>query len=787
MRKKLNYSLTALICLTLLAITACRGHKQLPIKNAVANGSFELGKTTLTGWSLEARHADEQDPLRAKGEPSATISDQAHSGKKALHIVWDIPDTDSWDSRWILTNDTTLAVKPGEIFTVTAWMKGTSGFHCGKVWMEVLGMKDDKVVASGIGHDMLNARSYWMQFEAKTVIPEECNRIRVRFTGGHRTDLFIDDVQVFAGPPSSHEKIIKPLVSGFATERVKENLNRGIVAIPAGSKSIHIGWRMLETDTVNTGFNVYRVEGNSSPVRLNASPVMNTTDFTDNGPFAKGPFSYFVRAVADGVEGESSESTPAVSAAADKPYIAIKLAGNYGVNRLGVGDLDGDGQYEYVIKQPGTNFDPWVGDGTQNPGFWHPSPGTYKLEAYRLDGTLMWSYDMGWGIEQGVWFSPFVIYDLNGDGNAEIALKGSEGDPRSPDGHVSTGPEYLIILNGKTGKEITRTSWIPREGYDTDESLNRNQLCVAYLDGKTPCIIAERGTYDVIALAAYTLESEKLRELWKWNDREEGGNLYTGQGSHCVHAADVDEDGRDELVIGSAVVDDNGQGLWSNGDLLSPMGGMYGYNSGSGHGHPDHLVVGEMNPDNPGLEMYICYEPAMKKNGFCQIDARSGKFIWGYDGETHHGHYGLIADIDPASKGVELWAGDEELNKFWLFDPQGKVLSDNENKSRLAAFWDGDLQREYLDQADTCLVNYVTGQKTSPNFHGNPIAIGDLFGDWREELIIVVPGEIRIYTTSVPAADRRICLMRDPIYRMDVCQESQGYLSLPAFKQNPGF
>jgi hypothetical protein len=105
--------------------------------------------------------------------------------------------------------------------------------------------------------------------------------------------------------------------------------------------------------------------------------------------------------------------------------------------------------------------------------------------------------------------------------------------------------------------------------------------------------------------------------------------------------------------------------------------------------------------------MYICYEPGMTKNGICQIDARTGEFLWGIDEESRHGHYGLIADIDPGQEGVELWAGDEELNKFWLFSPQGKVLSNNENTNRLAAFWNDDLQREYLDQKKKRLINYA--------------------------------------------------------------------------------
>jgi hypothetical protein len=309
---------------------------------------------------------------------------------------------------------------------------------------------------------------------------------------------------------------------------------------------------------------------------------------------------------------------------------------------------------------------------------------------------------------------------------------------------------------------------------------------VAYLDGKTPCIIVERGTYGSIFLAAYTFRNGELQELWKWNDREEEGLSYTGQGAHCIHAADVDDDSRDELVIGSAVVDDNGTGLWSNAELLSPLGGWYGYNSGSGRGHPDHCVVGELDPTRPGLEMYICYEPGMAKNGICQIDAKTGKFLWGINEESHHGHYGLIADIDPGQPGVELWAGDEALNKFWMFSAQGKVLSNNENKSRLAAFWNADLQREYWNQEKNSLIHFVSGLECGPKLPSVPLAIADVLGDWREEIILAVPGELRIYTTSMPAEDRRVCLMRDPIYRMDVCQESSGYPSLPAFKRNPG-
>jgi rhamnogalacturonan endolyase len=784
MIKKIFTSLPVILILYFLC-SCTSGSRQRYIKDGVLNGGFEKGGTEIPGWVLTAHHPSPDSPGRASAEPVANLTEEPYSGKQSLHVFWDIPDTDSWNSLWTLTNSQVYPVMPGDKFTVTAWMKGKSGFRCGKVWMEVIGMSDNKIVQVGIGKDMLNARSYWLPFKAITVVPEGCNQMQVRFTGGHRTDLFLDEVKIYSGHPAPYKKIAKPPVAGTAVERVRENLNRGLFALPVENNKVYVGWRLIDSDDDSVAFNIYRVSGNGSPVLLNSSPVRVTTDFVDENPFKKGTSQYFVKTVVKGVEGEPSEKFP-VNLPDDKDScLSIKLNGNYSAIKVGVGDLDGDGEYEYVIKTPKVNYDPWAGDGRPGRGYWQPSKDTYKLEAYKPDGTMMWRYDMGWSIETGVWFSPYVVYDLDGDGCAEIALKGGEGDPRDPDGHVSAGPEYLVILNGKTGKEIARTDWIPREGYDTHESLNRNQLCVAYLDGKTPCIIAERGTYDIIALAAYSLNDGKLVEQWKWNDREEDGLSYTGQGAHCVHAVDVDDDGRDEVIIGSAVVDDNGTGLWSNNEMLTPVGGMYGYNSGSGRGHPDHCVVGELDPLHPGLEVYICYEPAMKNNGICQLDAKTGALLWGLNEKTGSCHYGLISDLDPAEPGVEIWGGEEDMSDFWMFSAQGKLLSKKENKSRLAAFWNSDLQREYWNQENNSLINLSSGMQYGVKFPSVPMAVADVIGDWREELIVAVPGELRIYTTTISAKDRRKSLMYDPVYRLDVCQESEGYPSIPAFRINP--
>ena len=170
-----------------------------------------------------------------------------------------------------------------------------------------------------------------------------------------------------------------------------------------------------------------------------------------------------------------------------KPYLTIPLAGAYTFQKIGLGDLDGDGELEYIIKQPNFNIDPY-----QKPGYWKPSVTTYKLEAYKRDGTLLWIYDMGWAIEAGIWYSPWVVYDLDRDGKAEVYCKAGEGDPRNEKGLVETGPEYLVKIDGVTGKVVAKTDWISREGYSDYNYYSRNFLAVAYLDGEKPSLIMQR-------------------------------------------------------------------------------------------------------------------------------------------------------------------------------------------------------------------------------------------------------------------------------------------------------
>ncbi|MCK4276284.1 MAG: silent information regulator protein Sir2, partial [Phycisphaerae bacterium] len=330
--------------------------------------------------------------------------------------------------------------------------------------------------------------------------------------------------------------------------------------------------------------------------------------------------------VFQGKEAPPSRGASPAPAPKDGAYILLKLKGGYTFQKVAIADLDGDARYDCVIKQPRDNIDPWH-------KYWKKSPETYKLEAYRHDGTFLWRYDMGWAIERGIWYSPYVVYDLDGDGKAEVAVKTGKGDPRGADGKVQEGPEYITILDGLTGKVRAQGDWPGRKNFTGNHAYNyasRNQLCVAYLDGKTPSLIVERGTYNIMIADAYEFRAGKLRKLWRWTNKGQP-RQYWGQGAHWMHAADVDGDGRDEVLLGSAVIDDNGRSLWS-----------------TGLGHPDHCYIGDLDPGRPGLEVYYGMETRQKeRNGMCMVDAKTGKIIWGHEGFTRHVHSrGMCSDID---------------------------------------------------------------------------------------------------------------------------------------------
>lgn len=567
----------------------------------------------------------------------------------------------------------------------------------------------------------------------------------------------------------------KPKVEGWAQEKVVEKLSRGLVGKAVDGDKVYLSWRLLDSDPEDVGFDVYRENSAGQVEKLNQSPITATTDFTDTNPL-KGKAKYWVQPVLGEQALAASDAVEVDSEDTELHYRSIKFQGDYMPSKIAVADLDGDGNYDFVIKQPFSSIDP---AGRPN-----ETGLTYKLEAYLSDGTFLWRKDLGLGIEPGIWYSPYVVYDFDGDGRAEVAVKTGP-NHRDPDGRVREGEEWVSILDGMTGEELARAPWPPREpGYGDYNRTNRNQMGVAYLDGKTPCLLVARGTYKLMVVDAYQFHDGKLEKVWHWRGDDETP-VIRSQGAHFMISADVDEDGRDEVILGSCVLDDNGTCLWS-----------------VGLGHPDRMYVSDIIPDREGMEIFYGIEPWHDDgNGICLVDAKTGRMLWNFGQPTKHIGNAMIADIDPNNPGLELWATEDSKagsDAKYMFSSDGKLIATNDDvpPCRHLVWWDGDLIREFVvtnrpeNHADrwdvskweSMVVKYK-GETLMEGIKGAVSFTADIFGDWREEIISVLPGEMRIYTPTTPAQDRRVTLMQDPIYRNTVAHLSMGYHQSPV----PGY
>lgn len=566
----------------------------------------------------------------------------------------------------------------------------------------------------------------------------------------------------------------KPKIDGFAKQRVEENLDRGLVAAKTtDGKRVHLSWRLLKTDAQDVKFNVYRsVDGKSK--KLNSKPIATTTDFVDTTPAQSESF-YWIEEISSKQKSVSEKINVNFSAMEALNYKTIKLKGEVRAGKVAVADLNGDGIYDYIIRHPHSNVDPGMpGDTT---GI------TYKIEAYLSDGTYLWTYDLGTSIEPGVWYSPFIAYDFDGDGKAEVAIKtGGDDYLRNEKGRVYGGSEYLTILNGMTGKIIASVDWPERnDRYGNLIRQNRNQMGMAFLDGKTPCILAARGTYKLMVLDAWQLNNGRLEKLWRW-DGDEENPVVRSQGSHNMVCGDVDGDGRDEILLGSCMIDDDGTLLWS-----------------TGQGHPDKVYLTDIDPTRPGLEVFEVLEP-WHENGYgvCMVDAKTGVRIWGIGHKTFHVGDGMVADIDPAHPGLECFASEDRKGGSedkYLLTAHGEKIGMNEDvpPCRNWVWWDSkkirqtilsDFSRRERNSSEpfrgrSQSISYWKGDKLADGIRGDIVMIADLFGDWREEIVTALPGELRIYYTNYPSVDKRVTLMQDPIYRSYVLQRSQGYPQSP--------
>ncbi|GJM29543.1 MAG: rhamnogalacturonan endolyase YesW [Cyclobacteriaceae bacterium] len=542
--------------------------------------------------------------------------------------------------------------------------------------------------------------------------------------------------------------------------QIAENIDRGVVALSAADQNIFVSWRLLSTDPEDITFNIYRRNiGFEDYVKINPQPIAGVTNYIDNTTALGFAYQYQIKSISNGKETDEKGEAYVFANGGDQPWYSIKLKDQVTLKRLGVGDLDGDGAYDFVIQHPDYNVDPYY-----RPGYWKRSPEPYKLEAYSSQGKYLWTYDMGWAIETGTWYAPYMVFDIDGDGSAEVYTKAGEGDPRERDGRVLRGEEKMVKLNGRSGKIDRETDWLSKDKFDSYNRWSRNFLTVAYLDGENPSLIQQRGTYTIIKTRAL---DRSLNEIWYWESSGKD-EKYRGQGQHGIMCADIDQDGKDELVFGTSALDDDGTPLWY-----------------TGLGHNDVGYIADIDPSRPGLEIFYGLETPAPKNGACLVDAKTGEIIWGYEGSTVHVHsQGMIGDIDPDHDGIECYAGEaKEGDKYFLYSAKGERLSDQNlwDLAPRAVWWDHDELKEvnYNDR----LFKYKGD--TLLNLEGKVLLVADIIGDWREEIVTSLPGELRIYSTNIPTSRKKVCLMQDRQYRLGVADATMGYFYPPQLGLKP--
>ena len=544
------------------------------------------------------------------------------------------------------------------------------------------------------------------------------------------------------------------LLPYFSKAQVQEKIDRGVVALAVSSDSVYVGWRLFKNDPKDISFNIYREDiGFGDFEKVNESPISNSTNLIDTEIKPGHGYNYKVKKILNGKEIDQPGEGYVFTFTESVPYYSIKLKDKVTLKRIGFGDLDGDGAYDFVMQSPDFNVDPYY-----RPGYWKRSPETYKLNAYSSKGEFMWNYDMGWAIETGTWYSPYMVFDIDQDGKAEVYAKAGEGDPREIDGHVLTGSEYLVKLNGENGNLLKKQNWISKKGFEQYNYWSRNFLTVAYLDGINPSLVMQRGTYTVIKTEAL---DKNLKPIWNWislGDDEK----YKGQGAHSIMTGDIDFDGKDELVFGTSALDDNGLPMWH-----------------TGLGHNDAGYIADILPDRPGYEIFYGVESRSPKNGVCLVDAKTGEIIWGYEGSTHHVHsQAMIGDITDEYPGIECYAGEAKGgDKFFLYSADGKRLSDQNlwGLAPRAVWWDAD------DLKEICFENKVFDYngKTKLEVEGKVLIVADIIGDWREEIVTSLPGEVRIYSTNILSDKKEICRMQNHLYRMAVADATMGYYNAP--------
>lgn len=576
------------------------------------------------------------------------------------------------------------------------------------------------------------------------------------------------------------------------TTALGERLNRGMVAIHEGNGRVTVSWRLFKADPATVEFDLYRSAAGGQAIQLNRHPLKDFTCYSDEGVDVSQTQRYilYARPAAGEVAKEiaSYTLTPALAA---KPYLSIPLqplafdtAHVFQPNDASVGDLDGDGELEIVIKRMGAFY------ACSQKGL---CPHTMVLEAYKLDGTRLWQIDLGVNIRQGAQYFQFLVYDFDGDGCTEVAMKTSEGtrfgdgqiigdtdgdgitdyvikDPSLRTfGKILSGPEFFSVVEGKTGRELARGPYIERGrsedwGDNYGNRVDRQLGAVGYFDGAHPGIFWGRGYNGPSAMQVWNFKEGKLQLLWKLDTRLDPAlKDYENQGNHNIRIADVDGDGKDEVIYGACAIDHDG----------SPL-----HTTRLGHGDALHLT--DIDPSRPGLEVWQGHEYA--PGGSTLRDARTGEILFRIPAGDDVGR-AMCADIDPRYPGCEVWSS----HSGGLYSCRGEKISGQLPSINMAVWWDGDLTRELLDGVriqkwtERGLQNLFDGKGkgilSNNGTKANPCLAADILGDWREEVIWrnEENNELRIYLTPYATTYRFPTLLEDSVYRLNVAVQNVGY------------